>query len=65
VRTIDETQLLVAIRQFELDGIPATIESLAEYLHWDESRLRTALAASVHERTVYVIGPFLHVERSE
>ena len=65
MRTIDEAQLLVAIRQFDSDGMPATVDSLAVYLHWDEGRVRGALAAPLHERAVYFIGPFLHVEPSE
>ena len=64
VRTIDEAQVLVAIREFETDGVSVTVASLATYLHWAEERLQRALAALLREQSVYMIGPFLHLTRT-
>jgi hypothetical protein len=64
VATIDEAQVLVAIREFEADGVPLTVYSLAAYLHWDEQRVRSALATHLLDGTVYFFDSFLHASPS-
>jgi len=65
MRSIDEAQVLMAIEEFESDGIPATVESLTSHLHWDELRLHRALERLLREHVIYGIGPFLHLTRDE
>ena len=62
--TNDEAQVLMAIKEFELDGTPMTVYALASHLHWDAPRVRHALATPLGEGTVYFIGPFLHAVRT-
>ena len=63
--TIDEAQVLMAIREFEADGVPMTVYALASYLHWDTQRVRRALDAPLRQGQVCFTGSFLHTVRHE